>query len=87
VSVGAEWSKDHVSAMVLIHSLLLEFNVGKNGDRAGLFRGTSGTLRREGWEECCGYFEISMWYPPPMTIKDRGVGTYEQVLNVPITCW
>jgi hypothetical protein len=30
----------------------------KNGDLAGPFRGISGTLRREGREECCGYFEV-----------------------------
>jgi hypothetical protein len=25
-----------------------------------------------------------MWQPPPVSVKDRGVGTREQVLNVPI---
>jgi hypothetical protein len=25
--------------------------------------------------------------PLPMSVKDRGVGTREQVLNVPIACW
>jgi hypothetical protein len=24
----------------------------------GAIRGISGTLRREGWRECCGYFEL-----------------------------
>jgi hypothetical protein len=45
---------------VLIHSLLPEFNVGYNGDWAGPFRGTSGTLGREGWGEYCDYSEISV---------------------------
>jgi hypothetical protein len=27
-----------------------------------------------------------MWYPPPVSVKDRGVGTREQVLNVSIVC-
>jgi hypothetical protein len=25
--------------------------------------------------------------PPPVLFMNRGVGTREQVLNVPITCW
>jgi hypothetical protein len=24
-------------------------------------RGINGTLRRDGWGECCGYSEVSMW--------------------------
>jgi hypothetical protein len=24
----------------------------------GAFRGFSGTLEREGWGECCGYYEV-----------------------------
>jgi hypothetical protein len=61
VSVGAEWSKDHVSAIDTYALTLLEFNGGKNGDRAWPFRGISGTLERDGQGECCGYSEISMW--------------------------
>jgi hypothetical protein len=38
--------------------LCLDSNVDKNGDRAGPFRGISGTLGREGREECCGYSEV-----------------------------
>jgi hypothetical protein len=30
----------------------------KNGDRAGPFRGISGTLKREGRRECYGYSEV-----------------------------
>jgi uncharacterized membrane protein YqaE (UPF0057 family) len=30
---------------------------------------------------------FSIWLPPPVSVKDQGVGTHEQVLNVPITCW
>jgi hypothetical protein len=30
----------------------------KNGDQTGPFRGISGTLRREGQRECCGYSEV-----------------------------
>jgi hypothetical protein len=36
--------------------------------------------------ECCGYFKVSMWYPPSVSVKDREVGTGEQVLNVLIAC-
>jgi hypothetical protein len=53
----------------------------------GHFGGSMETLRRDGQGECCGYSEVYMWWPPPMSVKDRGVGTCEQVLNVPITCW
>jgi hypothetical protein len=53
----------------------------------GAIRGISGTLRREGRGEWCGYSEISMWYPLPVLVKYRGVGTREQVLNILITCW
>jgi hypothetical protein len=53
----------------------------------GAIRVISGTLGREGRGECCGYSEISMWQPPPVSVKDIGVGTREQVLNVPITYW
>jgi hypothetical protein len=45
----------------LMHSPLLEINIGLNGDRAGPFRRISGTLEREGRGECCGYSEVSMW--------------------------
>jgi hypothetical protein len=53
----------------------------------GPFRGISGTLKREGQGECCVYSEVSMWSPPPVSVKDRGVGTREQVVNVLIACW
>jgi hypothetical protein len=66
--------------------LCLDINVDKNGDRTGPFKGISGTLRREGRGECCGYSEVSMWQPPPVSVMDRGVDTREQVLNVPIAC-
>jgi hypothetical protein len=50
-------------------------------------RGISGTLIRKGRGECCGYSEVFYVVAPPASIKDRGVGTREQVLNVPIACW
>jgi hypothetical protein len=34
------------------------FTVARSG---GASRGISGTLRREGRGECCGYSEIPMW--------------------------
>jgi hypothetical protein len=58
----------------------------KNGDRAGLFRGISGTIGREGREECCVYSKVFYMVAPPVLIKNRWVGTREQVLNVPIAC-
>jgi hypothetical protein len=36
----------------------LDINVDKNRDRAGSFRRISGTLRKEGRGECCGYSEV-----------------------------
>jgi hypothetical protein len=38
--------------------LSLDINVDKNGDRAGPFRGISGTLERKEQRECCDYFEV-----------------------------
>jgi hypothetical protein len=61
--------------------------VDKNGDRTRLFRGISGTLGREGRGECCGYSNVFFVVAPPVSVKDRGVGTREQVLNVLIRCW
>jgi hypothetical protein len=44
----------------------------------GAFRGFSGTLEREGWGECCGYYEVFyVVAPPPVSVKDRGVGIRE----------
>jgi hypothetical protein len=37
-------------------------------------------------ESAMAILRFSMWYPPPVSVKDRGVGTREQVLNVPIAC-
>jgi hypothetical protein len=37
-------------------------------------------------ESAVAILRFSMWYPPPVSVKDRGVGTREQVLNVPIAC-
>jgi hypothetical protein len=37
--------------------------------------------------ECCDDSEISMWYPSSVSVKNREVGTHEQVLNVSIACW
>jgi hypothetical protein len=34
------------------------FTVDRPG---GTSKGISGILGWEGWGECCGYFEISMW--------------------------
>jgi hypothetical protein len=52
----------------------------------GAIRGISVTLGREGRGECCGYSEIFYVVAPPVSVKDRGVGTHEQILNVPIAC-
>jgi hypothetical protein len=37
----------------------------------GASRGISGTLRREGQGEWCGYYEVSVWWPPFVSVKDR----------------
>jgi hypothetical protein len=39
----------------------------------GSIRGISGTLRREGQGEYCGYFEDSMWWPLPVSVMDGGL--------------
>jgi hypothetical protein len=48
--------------------------------------GISGTLRRKGQGECCGYYEAFYVVAPPVSVMDRAVGTCEQVLNVLIVC-
>jgi hypothetical protein len=53
--------------------------------QGGAIKGISGTLRREGWGECCGYSEVFYVVAPPVLVKDRWVSTREQVLNVSIT--
>jgi hypothetical protein len=40
----------------------------------------------KGGESAVAILRFSMWYPLPASIKDRVVGTREQVLNVPIAC-
>jgi hypothetical protein len=39
-----------------------------------------------GRESDVAILRFSMWYPPPVSVKDRGVGTREQILNVSIAC-
>jgi hypothetical protein len=39
----------------------------------GASRGSSGTLGREERVECCGYYEVFMWYPSSMSVKDHTV--------------
>jgi hypothetical protein len=39
----------------------------------GASREISETLRREGRGECFSYSEVSMWWPPPVLVKDRAV--------------
>jgi hypothetical protein len=62
--------------------LCLYINVDKNRDRAGPFRGIRGTLEREWRGECCGYSEVFYVVAPAVSVKDRGVGTRDQVLNI-----
>jgi hypothetical protein len=40
----------------------------------------------KGGESVVAIPRFSMWYPPPVSVEDRVVGTREQVLNIPITC-
>jgi hypothetical protein len=44
------------------------------------------TSEGKGGESAVAIPRFSMWWPPPMSVKDRGVGTRKQVLNVPIAC-
>jgi hypothetical protein len=87
VSVDAKWSKDHVSVIGAYTLLYFRYYYWIKWTPDGTIRGISGILRREGLGECCGYFEVSMLYPSPVSVKDQGVDTREQVLNVPIACW
>jgi hypothetical protein len=36
----------------------------------------------KGGESVVAISRFSMWYPPPVSVKDRGVGTHEKVLNI-----
>jgi hypothetical protein len=47
----------------------------KNGDRAGPFRGISGTLGREGRGECCGYSEV-FYVVAPACVSEVPRGWY-----------
>jgi hypothetical protein len=58
----------------------------KNGDRAGPLGGSVEPSNRKGGESAVAIPRFSMWKPPPVSVKDRGVGAREQVLNVPIAC-
>jgi hypothetical protein len=58
----------------------------KNRDRAGPLRGSVEPSEGKGRESVVAILRFSMCYPPPVSVKDRGVGTHEQVLNVLITC-
>jgi hypothetical protein len=40
----------------------------------------------KGGESAVAIPRFSIWLPPPVSVKDRGVGIREQVLNVPIAC-
>jgi hypothetical protein len=40
----------------------------------------------KGGESVVAILRYSMWQTLPASVKDRGVGTHEQVLNVPIAC-
>jgi hypothetical protein len=53
---------------------------------SGTIRVISGTLGREGRGECCDYSEVFYVVALSVLVKERGVGTHEQVLNVPIAC-
>jgi hypothetical protein len=59
----AEWLEDHVAA---IGPFKLEpWNLCLMSDKMetgqGQLGGVSGTLRREGWGECCDYSEVFVW--------------------------
>jgi hypothetical protein len=44
-------------------------------------------LEGKGGESVVAILMFSMWYPSPVSVKNRGIGTCEQVLNIPIACW
>jgi hypothetical protein len=44
------------------------------------------TSEGKGGESVVAILRFSMCYPSPVSVKDRGVGTREQILNVPIAC-
>jgi hypothetical protein len=55
-------------------------------DRAGPLGGSVEPSEGKGGESAVAILRFSMWYPPPASVKDRGVGTREKVLNVLIAC-
>jgi hypothetical protein len=62
----------------------LNINVDKNGDRVRSLGGSVEPSEGKDGESDVAILRFSMWYPPPVSVKDRGVGTRQQVLNVSI---
>jgi hypothetical protein len=62
--------RPHVGNRCLYTHCYWRVMLDKNEDRAGPFRGMSGTLGRKGRGECCGYSKVSMWYPSPVSVKN-----------------
>jgi hypothetical protein len=54
--------------------------------RRGHLGGSVGPSEGKGEESAMAILRFPLWYPPHVSVKDRGVRTREQVLNVSITC-
>jgi hypothetical protein len=57
----------------------------KNGDRVRPLGGSVEHSEGKGGESVVAILRFLCGSPPPVSVKDRGVGTCEEVLNVPIT--
>jgi hypothetical protein len=85
----AKWLEDHVAA---IGPFKLEpWNVCLMSDKMetgwGQLGGLVEHLEGKSWESVVAILRFSVWYPSPVLVKDRGVGTREQVSNISIACW
>jgi hypothetical protein len=63
--------------------MLYLFPVARPGEAS---RGISGTLGRKERGEYCGYFEVSMWQPSSVLVKDRAILTPMASLELCTDC-
>jgi hypothetical protein len=85
----AEWSEDHVADICpfKLEPWIVCLVLDKMETRWGQLGGSVEHSEENGRESVVAILKFSMWLPSPVSIKDRGVGTREQVSNVPISSW
>jgi hypothetical protein len=52
----------------------------------GHLGGSVEPLEGNGRKSVVAILRFLLWQPPPVSVKDRGVGTREQVLNILFAC-